>query len=65
MVGQDGETHQAAVGAASLFDAVDRAIHMWAWLWWYRPNAVYEVRADGRTWKVSAERIRRWRTEGR
>ena len=57
--------HQAAVEAAtSLFDAVDRTIQMWSRLWWYRPNAVYEVRADGRTWKVSAERVRRWHREG-
>jgi hypothetical protein len=58
MVGQDGQTHEAAVEAASLFDAADRA--QWTRLWWYRPNAVVEVRMGGQCWKVNAERIRVW-----
>jgi hypothetical protein len=31
MVGQDGQTHEAAVEAASLFDAADRALQQWRW----------------------------------
>ena len=59
MVGQDGQTHEAAVEAASLFDAADRA--QWTRLWWFRPNAVVEVRMGGQCWKVSVERIKFWR----
>jgi hypothetical protein len=48
MVGQDGRTYEAA----SLFDAVDRALQQWARRWWYRPGAV-------------VERIRVWRSQPR
>jgi hypothetical protein len=61
MVGQDGQTHEAAVETSSLFDAVDRAIQIWARLSWYRPNSVVEVRMGGQRWKVRAERVRQWR----
>jgi hypothetical protein len=61
MVGQDGQTYEATVEAASLFDAADRAIQQWARLWWYRPNATVEVRMDDKCWKVSTERVRQWR----
>ena len=58
MVGQGGQTHEAAVEASSLFDAADRA--QWTRLWCYRPNAVIEVRMGGQCWKVNAERISVW-----
>jgi hypothetical protein len=63
MVGQDGRTYEAAVEAASLFDAADRAIQQWARLWWYRPNAALEVRMGDKCWKVSMERVRQWRNK--
>ena len=63
MVGQDGQTYEATVEAASLFDAAARAIERWARLWWYRPNGVIEVRMGDQCWKVSAERVRQWRNK--
>jgi hypothetical protein len=52
---------KTTVEDASLFDAAGRAFQQWAWLWWYRPSAVVEVRKGGQCWKVSAERVREWR----
>jgi hypothetical protein len=63
MVGQDAETHEAAVEASCLFDAADRAIQQWSRLWWYRPNGFVEVRMDDKCWKVSMERVRVWRSK--
>jgi hypothetical protein len=65
MVGQGGQTHETAVEAASLFDAADRALEQWSRLWWYRPNAVVEVRMGGKCWKVSVERVREWRSQSK
>jgi hypothetical protein len=56
MVGQDGRTYETVVEASSLFDAAERALRQWARLWWYRPNAVVEVRMGDKCWKVSVER---------
>jgi hypothetical protein len=30
-------------------------------LWWYRHDAVVEVRMGDKCWKVNAERVREWR----
>jgi hypothetical protein len=51
------------VEAASLFAAAARALEQWSLLWWYRPGAVVEVRMGDKCWKVSAERIRVWRSK--
>jgi hypothetical protein len=48
MVGQDDQAHEATVEATSLFNAADHALQQWARLWWYRPNAVVEVRMGPR-----------------
>jgi hypothetical protein len=65
MVGQDGRTYDITVEASSLFDATDRALQQWARLWWYRPNGFVEVRMGDKCWRVSAERVREWRCDGR
>jgi hypothetical protein len=65
MVGLDGRTYETTVEATSLSDAADRAIQQWARLWWYRPNGVVEVRMGDKCWKVSAERVRQWRSQSR
>ena len=61
VVGGDGQTHTVEVQASSLFDAVDQAAQQWARLWWYRGEAVVEVRAGERCWQVRLERVRVWR----
>ena len=38
----DGEPHQAAVNATSVFDAVYQAIEQWSRLWWFDAGAVAE-----------------------
>ena len=63
MVGRDGQTHEVAVEASSLFDAADRAIQQWLRLWWYLPNGFVEVRMGDKCWKVSMERVREWRSK--
>jgi hypothetical protein len=45
IVGQDGQTYTIDVQASSLFDAAAQAGQRWAMLWWYRSDAVIEVRA--------------------
>jgi hypothetical protein len=65
MVGQDGRMYDTTVEATSLFDAAARALEQWARLWWYRPGAVVEVRMGGQCWKVSAERVREWRSQSK
>jgi len=57
----DGKTHTAQVKASSVFDAVDQAAQQWARLWWYRGDAVAEVRAGKRRWRVRLQTVRRWR----
>jgi hypothetical protein len=32
-------------------------------LWWYRSDAVIEVRAGDRIWKVRGERVREWQAK--
>jgi hypothetical protein len=56
MVGKDGRTYETAVEASSVFDAANRALRQWPRLWWYRHDAVVEVRMGGQRWKVSVER---------
>jgi hypothetical protein len=63
MVGKDGRTYETAVEASSLFDAAARALEQWSRLWWYRSNAVVEVRMGDKCRKVSEERIRVWRSK--
>jgi hypothetical protein len=57
----DGEPHQVAVNAASLFDAVDQAIQQWSRLWWFNAGAVAEVQAGNRRWRVRLRRVILWR----
>jgi hypothetical protein len=57
----DGEPHQVAVNAASLFDAVDQAIEQWSRLWWFNAGAVAEVRVGNRRWRVRLQRVISWR----
>ena len=57
----DGKLHQVAVNAASLFDAVDRAIQQWSPLWWFDAGAVAEVHAGNRRWRVRLRRVIAWR----
>jgi len=57
VIGGDGEPHQVAVNAASLFDAVDQAIHQWSRLWWFNAGAVAEVQVGNRRWKVRLRRV--------
>ena len=42
----DGEPHQVAVNAASLFDAVDQAIQQWSRLWWFDAGAVARFKQE-------------------
>ena len=63
MVGQDGRTYETTVEASSLFDAAARALEQWSRLWWYRSKGVVEVRMDDKCWRVSAERVREWRSK--
>jgi hypothetical protein len=53
----DGKRHQVAVDAASLFDAVDRAIQQWSRLWWFNAAAVAEVQLGKRRWRVRLRRV--------
>jgi len=46
-----------------LFDAAAQARQRWAMLWWYRSDAVIEVRAGDRIWKVRGERVREWQAK--
>jgi len=57
----DGEPHQVAVNAASLFDAVDQAIEQWSRLWWFNSSAVAEVQVGNRRWRVRLQRVISWR----
>jgi hypothetical protein len=57
----DGEPHQVAVNAASLFDGVDQAIEQWSRLWWFDAGAVVEVQAGNRRWRVRLRRVISWR----
>ena len=57
----DGEPHRVEVTAASLFDAVDQAIEQWSPLWWFNANAVAEVQAGNRRWRVRLRRVISWR----
>jgi hypothetical protein len=43
------------VNASSLFDAAAQAGQRWAMFWWYRSDAVIEVHAGDRSWKVRGE----------
>jgi phage terminase large subunit-like protein len=52
MAGQDGRTHTIAVDATSVFDAAAQATRGWALFWWYRPDAVIEVRSGEEVWRV-------------
>ena len=61
VVASDGRTHTAQVKASSVFDAVDQAAQQWARLWWWRNDAVAEVRAGKRRWRVRLQTVRRWR----
>jgi hypothetical protein len=61
MIGVDGKTQTMEVEAASAFGAAHHAMRCWSALWWYRPDAVIEVRAGDETWKVWAERVREWK----
>jgi hypothetical protein len=45
MVGQDGQIQTIEVEASSVFDAAAQATRCWSMLWWYRSDAVIEVRA--------------------
>ena len=53
------------VEASSLFDAAARALEQWSRLWWYRPNGFVEVRMGDKCWRVSAERVREWRSQSK
>jgi outer membrane biosynthesis protein TonB len=64
IIGQDGQTYSLDVTASSLFDAVDQAVQSWAKLWWYKPDAVIEVRAGDQHWKIRAGRVREWAARG-
>jgi hypothetical protein len=61
MTGTDDKIHTDEFTADSLFDAVGQAIKLWSGLWWYVPSANIEVRAGEQRWKVSQDRVRRWR----
>jgi len=63
VLSSDGRTHTAQVRASSVFDAVDQAAQQWARPWWYRGDAVAEVRAGKRRWRVRLQTVRRWRAE--
>jgi hypothetical protein len=63
IVGEDGRTYTLDVNASSLFDAAAQARRRWAMLWWYRSEAVMEVRAGDRIWKVRGERVREWQSK--
>ena len=56
----DGESHQVAVNAASLFDAVDRAIAQRSRLWWFNAGAGAEVKVGNRHWRVRLRRDISW-----
>jgi hypothetical protein len=58
--GRDRQIHTLEVEAASLFDAVEQTVQQWAPLWWYRHQAVAEVRAGKRCWRVSLEPVWAW-----
>jgi hypothetical protein len=62
VIGSDRQTHTLEVDAASLFEAVDKAVQQWALLWWYGDATHAEVQAGKRHWRVSLERVREWRT---
>lgn len=61
VIGGDGQTHVVEVRASSLFDAAAQAMQ-WARLTWYQRDAIIDVRAGDRTWKVQVERVRRCRS---
>jgi len=61
IIGQDGQTYSLDVQASSLFDAVDQAAQNWAKLWWWKSDAVIEVRAGDQRWKIRAGRVREWK----
>lgn len=63
MVGKDGQLHSIETDADGLFDAAYKAVHSWALLWWYNPEAVVEVHSADGAWKVKASRVSRWYRE--
>jgi hypothetical protein len=56
--GKDHETHTVEVYAASLFDAAHQAMQQQCIYWWWNPEALIEVRAEGESWKVSQKRVK-------
>jgi hypothetical protein len=61
VIDREAELHQVEVNAASLFDAVDQATQQWLPLWWFNPDAVAEVQAGNRRWRVRLRRVISWR----
>jgi hypothetical protein len=57
----DGEPHQVAVNADSLFAALDQAIEQWSRLWWFNAGAVAEFQVGNRRWRVRLRRVISWR----
>jgi hypothetical protein len=62
VVGKDGERYDIEVEAISLFDAAYKAREQWATYWWFRPDAVIEVRSGNDCWHVRQDRLRVWAT---
>ena len=59
----DGEPHQVAVNADSLFAALDQAIEQWSRLWWFNAGAVAEVQVGNRRLRVWLRRVISWCVE--
>lgn len=54
----DGQLHVEEVNATSLFDAARQASRGWSMLWWWQRDLILTVEVAGKTWRVSAERVR-------
>jgi hypothetical protein len=63
MVGTDDELHTKTVRASSVFHAAAQARQDWSRYYWWRTDAVIEVRLGEQCWRVRNERLREWVAE--
>jgi hypothetical protein len=65
MQGKDGQLHCLTLKAASLYDAANKAINVWARLWWFDPDTAVIVQSSEEVWQVRQDNVRRWRQKPR
>lgn len=57
ITGKDGQKHILTTDAASVFDAVEKAIQAWGRLWFWDPDAIAIVKRNDESWNVPIRRV--------